>query len=405
MRRFIRYMCVLITVVSTGAALAAAPSGAIFTTDVSCDGTNENLYASKGDVYLNGGPAHVGAAGLDDGSYFVKVTVPNGDLLGYSLTAIANVSGGAFAQCYRLVDILVKASDGTTPGFDDTSNNGGEYKVWVSKSSDFPNNESKTDNFKVKEAEVIEPGSLHIQKFYDANADGLWTAGEQEIAGWEVTVTDAPHVWTDATLLTPAEHEDEPGTYTVTESTPVQQNWNATTPVSVTVSIVAGQTTNVTFGNLCLGAGGGRTLGFWSNKNGQALYNNAVAVAQNLRDASGNSFDPNNHKDFRTWILSASATNMAYMLSAQLAAMIQNVSNGNVTGTALVYAPGTGAASPLGYATISALVAEANALLAANGYTVAAGADRTAQEAVKNALDYANNNYNFVQSAPCAFGF
>lgn len=404
MRTFIRLLCVLVTIVSAGAALAAT-SGAIFTTDASCDATNENLYASKEAVYLNGGPARDGAAGLDDGAYFVKVTVPNGDLLGSSLTAVVTVTGGEFAQCYRLVDILVKASDGVTPGFDDTTNNGGEYKVWVSTDPTFPNSDSKTDNFKVKDVEVVEPGSLFVQKFYDANADGLWTAGEPEIAGWEVTVTDAPHAWTDATLLTPAEHEDEPGMYTVTESMPVQQNWRATTPVSVSASIVAGQTTNVTFGNLCLGAGGGRTLGFWSNKNGALLYNNAVAVAQNLRDASGNSFDPTDHKDFRTWILSASATNMAYMLSAQLAAMTQNVSNGNVSGSALVYAPGTGSASPLGYATISALIAEANALLAANGNTVAAGADRTAQEAVKNALDYANNNYNFVQGGPCVFSF
>jgi hypothetical protein len=404
MRRFIRFLCVLITIVSAGAALAAS-SGAVFTSDASCDGTNENLYASKDDVYLNGGPAQPGAAGLDDGAYFVQVTVPNGDLLGYSLTAAVNVTGGSFDQCYHLVDILVKASDGTTPGFDDTTNNGGEYKVWVSKDAAFPNNATKTDNFKVKDAEVIDPGSLFVQKFYDANADGLWTAGEPEISGWEVTVTDAPHAWNDAVLLTPAEHEDEPGLYTVTESMPVQLNWRATTPVSVTVSIVAGQTTNVTFGNLCLGAGGGLTLGFWSNKNGAALYNNAVAVAQNLRDASGNHFDPSNHKTFRTWILNASATNMAYMLSAQLAAMTQNVANGNVSGSALVYAPGTGAANPLGYATISGLIAEANALLAANGYTVAAGPDRTAQEAVKNALDYANNNYNFVQAGPCVFSF
>lgn len=404
MRRFIRFLCVLITIVSAGAALAA-PSGAIFTSDPSCTATNVNLYASKADVYLDGGPAHPGAAGLDDGAYFVKVTVPNGDLLGYSLIAEVNVTGGNFDQCYQLIDILVKASDGTTPGFDDTTNPGGEYKVWVSKDPAFPESASKTDNFKVKEAEVIEPGSLFVQKFYDANADGLWTAGEPEISGWEVTVTDAPHAWTDAVLLTPAEHEDEPGLYTVTESMPVQLNWRATTPVSVTVSIVAGQTTNVTFGNLCLGAGGGLTLGFWSNKNGAALYNNAVAVAQNLRDASGNHFDPTNHKTFRTWILNASATNMAYMLSAQLAAMTQNVANGNVSGSALVYAPGTGAANPLGYATIAGLIAEANALLAANGYTVAAGPDRTAQEAVKNALDYANNNYNFVQAGPCVFSF
>ena len=253
--------------------------------------------------------------------------------------------------------------------------------------------------------EQAEPGHLIVQKFYDANADGQWTPGEPAIAGWQVTIQDAPHVWLDSTSNTPVDYVDEGGAFVVKESAATQQNWNATTSVSVDATISAGQTTNVSFGNLCLGPGGGLTLGFWSNKNGEKLYNAATAIAQNLRDGAGNSFDPPSYKAFRTWILSASATNMAYMLSAQLAAMTQNVSNGNVAASAIVYAPGTGSANALGYATIGALIAEGNARLAANSYTVAAGADRTAQEAVKTAIDRANNNYNFVQSAPCAFSF
>jgi hypothetical protein len=50
-------------------------------------------------------------------------------------------------------------------------------------------------------------------------------------------------------------------------------------------------------------------------------------------------------------------------------------------------------------------MAEANAALGANGLTVAGSADRAYQEALKNALDKANNNLTFVQSAPCAFTF
>ena len=407
MMKLHRYTCVLAIAVfalSAGVASAAPMSGAIFTTDAGCNGTNVNIFDAKGEVYLDGGPAHPGAAGLPDGSYYIQVTEPNGTLLGSTTTAIVSVSGGEFAECYRLVDILVKASD-ASPGYDDTGNSGGEYKVWASQDPAFANNASKTDNFKVKEEAPPQPGHLVIQKFYDANADGLWTAGEPEITGWEVKIQDAPHVWLDSVSYTPVDYVDEGGSFAVTESDPDQQNWNATTPTTVDATINAGETTNVTFGNLCLGPGGGLTLGFWSNKNGEKLYNNAVAVAQNLRDATGNSFNPANHKQFKAWILSASATNMAYMLSAQLAAMTQNVNNGNVSGSALVYAPGTGSASPLGYATIAALIAEGNALLAANGYTVAAGPDRTAQEAVKTALDRANNNLNFVQSAPCAFTF
>ena len=59
------------------------------------------------------------------------------------------VTAGGFLQCYRLEDILVKASD-ASPGYDDTTNGGGEYKVWVSKDPAFANSASKTDNFKVK---------------------------------------------------------------------------------------------------------------------------------------------------------------------------------------------------------------------------------------------------------------
>jgi hypothetical protein len=406
MFRIHRYAFVFTMILLVAGVAAAAPMpGAIFTTDGACNGTDLNIYDSKGDVYLDGGPGHPGAAGLPDGNYYVQVTEPDGTLLGKSLTANATVSGGEFLQCYRLEDILVKASD-ATPGYDDTSNGGGEYKVWVSKNPAFDNNESKTDNFKVKnEVQPPPPGHLVVKKFYDANADGVWNTGDTEITGWQVTIHDAPHVWLDATVFTPVDYVDEGGQFEVHESSATQANWNHTTPDMATATVTSGNTTTVTFGNLCLGSGGGLTLGFWSNKNGEKLYSNAVAVAQNLRDGSGGSFDPANFKAFNKWILSASATNMAYMLSAQLAAMTQNVNNGNVWATSIVYAPGTGSANSLGYATIGALINEANALLAANGYTVASGADRTAQEAVKTALDRANNNLNFVQAGPCAFSF
>ncbi|HVE70393.1 MAG TPA: hypothetical protein VNI54_03420 [Thermoanaerobaculia bacterium] len=407
MSRTFRYASVFTMIVLLAGVASAAPpmSGAIFTSDSTCTGTNVNIYNDKGDVYLDGGPAHPNAAGLPNGSYYVKVTDPDGTLLGSTPTAIVSISGGEFAECYRLVDILIKASD-ATPGYDDTGNPGGEYKAWVSTDPNFDQSASKTDNFKVKvENAPPLPGHLVVNKFYDANADGLWTAGEPAITGWQVTVQDAPHVWLDAVEFTPVDYVDEGGSFVVEESDAVQQNWNATTPKSVNATVNPGETTTVNFGNLCLGAGGGHTLGFWSNKNGAKLYNNAVAVAQNLVDASGASFDPTNHKQFNAWILSASATNMANMLSAQLAAMTQNVNNGNVWATSIVYAPGTGSANALGYATIGDLIDEANALLAANSYTVGSGPARAAQEAVKTAIDRANNNYNFVQASPCAFTF
>jgi hypothetical protein len=54
---------------------------------------------------------------------------------------------------------------------------------------------------------------------------------------------------------------------------------------------------------------------------------------------------------------------MAYMLSAQLAAMELNVEAGFVNGSSLVYAPGTNSANGLGFATVADLMTEANAEL------------------------------------------
>lgn len=143
-------------------AFAAPPvKGAVFTTDYACHIVNANTqYEMKEDVFLNGGPAKPGAAGLPNGDYYVKVTEPNGRLLGTSVGSAnarpIHVSNGEFSQCSNLYNMVIRASDGSI-GYDDTSNSGGEYKVWVSNESSFANNSSKTDNFKVTPGVVIGP--------------------------------------------------------------------------------------------------------------------------------------------------------------------------------------------------------------------------------------------------------
>ena len=94
------------------ATAVASPSGAIFTTNSTCTGVNINIYASKDDVFLDGGPAHPGAAGLTDGSYYVQVTEPGGTVLGKSLIPVVTVSDGEFAACYQLSAIVLRASSG-----------------------------------------------------------------------------------------------------------------------------------------------------------------------------------------------------------------------------------------------------------------------------------------------------
>jgi hypothetical protein len=406
-------------VAGISSALATTPvSGAIFTTDSACNGTNINIYGDKADVYLNGGPARDGAAGLPDGYYYVQITEPNGTLLGTSVGTAnetpVHVTNGEFDQCYQLFSILHKASDAGVPplptnGYDTTGNPGGEYKVWVSTDSSFTNSETKTDNFKVIEGDGPPPqGVLNVKKFYDANANGVDDDG-QPIQGWEIHITDEIDY---GFFYTNANGEVStvvaPDRYIITESTPVESNWLHTTPNPVEKTVGDQSIESVEFGNVCTGAGGGLTLGFWSNKNGQRLVDSgdlAALTALNLKNANGSDYDPRSAGDLSKWLLNATATNMANMLSAQLAAMKLNVLNGFVQGNALIYAPDTNSGRPLGFATVDSVMIEANDELFLHPRALSGDSWRSYQEALKNALDKANNNLNFVQGRPCPFTF
>jgi hypothetical protein len=433
---FICFGTLLIAAVLTSVALMAPLSGAIFTTNSACNGTNLNIYASKLDVYIDGGPTHPGAAGLVDGYYYVRVTEPNGTLLGTSVGSgndtPVHVTGGEFDTCYQLWNILRKASD-SSQGYDSTSNPGGEYKVWVSTDASFTNDSTKTDNFKVNEnctgdCNPDERATLHVRKYYDANANGVKDSGEPLLTGWKFRIQDD----IDLIRFTPVDLIVDPDIYAVTEFLPLEPNWintdpGGTAPFLKTVTLNNGDEKTLYFGNVCLGPGGGLTLGFWSNKNGLSLINQADLCYLSglcLRNANGSNFDPlaasycpgsasnsviNNAKSaLSNWLLSATATNMANMLSAQLTAMELNVRKGKVSSTAIIYAPGTVAGGASGFATVRAILAEAEAELCAHPDTTTGGVNgsfRSYQEALKNALDKANNNLNFVQGTPCPFSF
>jgi len=417
----------LVVLSTTMAYMAAAPlPGAIFTTDVGCTGVDLNIYQSKDAVYVDGGPAHPGAAGLPDGEYYVQVTTPDGTVLGTSIgtgdETPVTVLGGEFQSCYQLSAILITTADvapctAGQPGYCTTDNPGGEYKVWVSSVSTFENNSSKTDNFKVQENPFPPQGLLKVLKFYDGNANGIFDATDTEIVGWET------HVGLQTTFDTIFETKDTPvsivvlapSCYTAQEGDIADPNhsWVHTNASIQSKSVPVPGTAEIDFGNVCLGAGGGLTLGFWSNKNGQALVNTntgnvsvcgaslpasdlAWLVSLNLRDGAGANFDPTTYTAFRTWILSANATNMAYMLSAQLAAMELNVLNGKVSGSAIVYAPGTGGSD---FKSVCTLMGLANTELGLHGSVLSGSSFRAYQEALKNALDRANNDQNFVQGS------
>ncbi len=378
-------------------AIPAGLTGAIFTTNSTCTGVNLNIYDNKDAVYLDGGPAHPNAAGLPDGSYCVQVTEPDGTLLGKSAEGAVHVTNGEFDSCYQLSAILLKASN-ELPGYDDTTNAGGEYKAWVSTDCNFVESSSKTDNFKVRAGGggLGDTADLCVRKFYDANVNGIFDTTEVELTGWQFTLfgtvgmdtMQIPHT------TTPWCGTVDPDTFTVMEAdVQMPPTWIHTTATTVVTTVVAGQQGEVLFGNVCLGGGtGALTLGFWSNKNGLALETAAdftALTALNLRMANGNNQDftgslAANKTALNTFLLGANATNMANMLSAQLAAMKLNVLHSKVSGGAIVYAPGCG---NLGmnnqFITITNLMAAADAELAAHAVTLSGSPYRALQECLK----------------------
>jgi len=178
-------------------------SGAIFTTDSSGVPVNLNIYDAKEDVYLNGGPginAPDDAAGLPAGTYSFQVTDPSGK----ALLSSDDVSCRQFVvNDLGVIDSVVPGpcahatgTDGEDGGatvqlfpYDDTPNNGGVYKVWVTPTNlldcGAPGNKhcfvprfSKTDNFKVRDNVVVEIDTRFWKPGQSEPADGLaalWT--------------------------------------------------------------------------------------------------------------------------------------------------------------------------------------------------------------------------------------
>lgn len=114
----------------TGSVKTTLPDGSV---------VNGNIYTSKSDVYVYGD--HLG----DVTTVYIRVTDPSGATVLSGVKQVS-VTDGSFGPVQL-------------PAFADTPNNGGEYKVWVSSSSDFEHSCTKTDNFKVKGEEPPPPSN------------------------------------------------------------------------------------------------------------------------------------------------------------------------------------------------------------------------------------------------------
>lgn len=313
-----------LAVVLTAPALATSPggppSGAIFTTDENGTRVNQNIYDDKRDVYIDGGPgpnAPQTAAGLDDGNYYFQVTGTDGKALfssdpvkcrefrvhdGIIVEYLGKNRTWAVPGGYRFCSLDGKQNGRHDTGTDqdhnavtiqlmpynNTSNPGGVYKVWVTATADFEGNaslidnpsgagqehgfyhsKSKTDNFKVRASETpsFTAPTLTVRKFNDFDGDGVWDQGEAEIGvdqkvsggGWPVAVVDEKGAVSTG-FTSYLYYPGFKGNYTTVEAT--QDSWTQTalivdgtakttlnTSAKVFVNYSSGEKHTVVYGN------------------------------------------------------------------------------------------------------------------------------------------------------------
>lgn len=419
------------------------------------NGVNCNNYEGKEYVYMSGGPVK---AGVSDGSYYFAVLTPGSQNGGFIEGAEGNLSdetaggtagdgGNGDEQANRTFEVVGHEivsypgthAEGESPNgkfiiglapFDDTDNPGGVYILAICQTGAEKPSECKYDAFRIaagEEEEELEPfGTISGLKYYDVNHNGKFDPGEAPLPNWAIDWTDTVSgtELTNSSGLFEVKNLVE-DTYTFTEEQGpagwiqtgnVEDESTATLGSTVTLEAdksyvvelaEGGIVGGINFGNVCeIKNSNGLTLGFWSNKNGEKVLQandpawRTLLNASNLRKANGDPYKvpatkfADAYKDFRTWILNATATNMSYMLSAQLAATQLDIAYNKLDGTNLVNDPDGD-----GWVTINHVVADAIAFLAAHPKTIAAGADRELAEKYKNIFDSLNNNIQAITPA------
>ncbi|MEM0254285.1 MAG: hypothetical protein QXK78_07005 [Candidatus Bathyarchaeia archaeon] len=292
---------------------------------------------------------------------------------------------------------------------------------WVNNTASFTTCDTGTTGSDKWSVKVTVESSLPSQaiisgvKFYDANLNGvydLYDPEEAPLAGWNITLykLDETQEWVlYGSTLTGEDGAyefvvSEAGTYKIVEIMPLDGTWIQTAPAAGYYEIVVdgGTYTGYDFGNVLLVQGtGGKTLGFWSNKNGQALIDASDVTALNglnLYRPNGWNYPPFSENlvtaktQIRTYLLSANAKDMRWMLSAQLIATVLNVRHGFLSGSTTVHVDSSSYV-PTGFITIDEIIENANGALS--------GGDRGAQGYWKDLLDGLNNNrLLFVSPSP-----
>src|SRR5207249_1012527 len=159
-----------------------------------------------------------------------------------------------------------------------------------------------------------------VNKFYDANVNGYPDYGEEPMGGVAFSLTGNGITQTQTTGSDgKAAFSNIPdGIYVVKENVP--SGYYSSLIDSQYVYVFSSNAT-VNFGNVCIGAGGAKGMGFWTSKNGEGALNNSGKLEDalwwlrywGLRNADGTDFDPYTYAQLRTWMMGANSKNMTFV--------------------------------------------------------------------------------------------
>lgn len=299
--------------------------GAVFTTDAKGEVVNQNVYSSRRNVYIGGGPGPgqpCSAAGLPSGDYFFQVTDPAGTTL-LTVDPITNrkvtVTNGVISSYKGTRKTGKGPCNSVTVQLnpDPTPNSSGEYRVWLTPTDNydltwagffgFIPKYSKTDNFKIRSGKPVAQSIIRGFKFYDFSGNGRWDSGVPEelpIAGWRfelwkggvrvgITFTDDIGRFTFM--------QDQDGSTCVIKEVPPPPGfipaqgarWHPTTATEQTVVVDGDNVLVPDFGNVSFTDepvfGLARSKGYWHNQGRSVL----LACDQHWRTTiNGTQTDP-----------------------------------------------------------------------------------------------------------------
>lgn len=407
---------------------AACPAG--------CDDTAETILGSisgqKFEDHNGNGVQDEGDDGLSGWTIFIDAGAGNGVLDdGEQSTTTADdgtyTLGNLSAGTYKVREVL-------KPGWTRTTVNPGDVTLTSVTVEISPEDSCTNTVTTVSSANGVDFGnfenySITVHKFVDINGDGVENGGDGGVAGITINIDVNGDSVPDYTGTTDANGNFEvpdigPGAVVVTEDFSASAfEWVNVFSSNTSFSGISGEDQETSFGNILCNAGVAKTLGFWANNAektlGQILNLNNDLDAGGITNtlyASGaytsiyGTNDFLTYKAFRSWILGASAKNMQYMLSAQLAAAALNVGSGMASAYTLVTMTDAQVATlglTAGDYTVVVVdgqnvnVIQIKDIIALANDALLGGDSKDYQGALKTILDSFNNMTNWYDSTLC----